>query len=742
MLGRTFRLLACSVILASCTYGMATPPPGPPPSPPLDSTRGASFEGNFNDLKHIIDLYEESETKTFVQTSDFLIVQQSKPVSFLYSINAIKDSSSPEITAELDDEFIASLSAGEAFYTAELKCAHCKENGTPLPPQPIAFDFETSSTDEIRFSFTPILSSGDSGIVKSRVAVSISKNGREIDQVPIELCVTDQDISDDSLLPKIRGLCSEAFSQETNASFLPGSITEIAPSMKMSFSRASIRLSRAADFDNENTPQIRLSSANVEGRGAVIWVEIYDAPFRDWLENTPGAWEIFERNVEKDHTKQRVLTLSFDAERDLQELRRYKTEFHMMLSCVMLRSDDMSTSADAESDLWKAARSLFWQMIMSNTGCEDPTDPMDADAVFASMYLAGQILSDDIGKSDWKNFITALGGYQSSLASYTHDQFGDRFLDFYEPMRLESRLGGLPIQFLHPTIFEDDDEIAKPSGFPQFFGFLFEIANRNDLVDYGPTRIRNDFRPQHPIFVGFTSNISNEDGDTIDDQLEATSQRVADKVREFVSNEIDGVELIEPLSSEELTQSLVDGARDVDLIWAFTHGDAHGLSVNEGERSGSKNFLSQNNLILTRSSLSDLSSYDRFSVSDLKSLRWKLLRKIHRPEWPRAPIVALLACESGAPGVFSYAGDEGFVSAFLDRGASAVISTEAEIDEQSALEFSHYFLASLRNGKDDITTGPSNAVWYARAAMYKNGFDNMFGLMISYTGVHGGVISN
>ena len=708
---------------------------------------------NFEFLEHKIELENATSygDTSFIQTPDFLIVERWKEVSFTYSIGTVYEGPKLHYAAGLDDELVNSLAKGDAYYTVELRCDHCEVNEAPLPPQPLVFDFETNSTNRVGFSFTPDVELVDKRVQRSRVAVSISKNGREIDQVPIDLCIVDRDaLRDYSFEPSELKSCSEAIRQTKVLREIdrPSEYTgyymsmDNVPRLKASLSNTIRRISRSADANTNDTAQVRLSSVTIPGRGAVIWVEIYDRPFRDWLENGSGVWDAFESSVEQNHTNERVLTLSFDAERDLAELKRYKSQFHMLLSCVMLREADLSASNDDENDLWKAARTGFWRLIMTSTGCEDPIDPKNSDEVFFALYMAGEALSDDIGKHDWKNFKNTLGYYQSTIASNVRNQWGDRFLEFYEPMRLESRLGGLPIQFLHTEIDIENETITRSSDYPQFFGFLFDIANFNDLVENGTTKIRDSFQPKHTIFIGYNSNLSNEDGDSIDDQLEATSNRVAEKISEFLLNETEGVELLRPRSSEELRESLIDGASDLDLIWAFTHGDAHGLSVDQNEQSRTRNFLSQNNLILSRSSLDDLSSYDRFSVSDIKGLQVPLWKKIQRTEWPKAPIVALMACESGAPGIFSYAGDDGFVSAFLDRGASAVISTEAEIDEQSALEFSHYFLISLRESEDNKARGPSNAVWYARAAMYENGFGNMFGLMISYTGVHGGVISN
>lgn len=172
-------------------------------------------------------------------------------------------------------------------------------------------------------------------------------------------------------------------------------------------------------------------------------------------------------------------------------------------------------------------------------------------------------------------------------------------------------------------------------------------------------------------------------------------------------------------SSPEAVQRVFEReARDLELIWTFTHGK-NGIEF-EFERGGFvQRFEKEGQRIL-------LSDKEGDFVSAGQVLRWTTSTEFG-PYLESRPIVFLNGCETGASGGAKGAGAS-FPYVFLERGARAVIATESPIWPYFGYALGTQYLANLKRGDR-----AAEALYLARLEFMQMN-RNPFGLLYSIYG--------
>ena len=171
--------------------------------------------------------------------------------------------------------------------------------------------------------------------------------------------------------------------------------------------------------------------------------------------------------------------------------------------------------------------------------------------------------------------------------------------------------------------------------------------------------------------------------------------------------------------------------QDVNFIWAYTHGktrydDVSSLYAPIG--------VSPRLIFRIADPGDEMARDDVFLPTRLRALAsesdYGLVFTSH-------PLVVLIACETGIPG----GGTSGqtFAGKFINAGAFGVITTEAEIHDETADAFGKILMQAFARGDG---TPPSSAVLEARRRIYQETEGNLWPLLFHYTGSHGSRFEN
>lgn len=629
-------------------------------------------------LKTAVDIIHRIEFPDNLSSrSREVVLKANKETNLYYSLAPRQDAFSAieqPISSKLNDL----LEKGDTVLSIKFQCNICRTADNFQMKQSVQYLEESNSSEPIEFRFTPLEISDvklSQEYPSSEPAVSliVLRDGILYDRIDIPVKVESKKRSSDSSVMRHISDSPEFKSKEI-----------------FDLSNYEREISYSERINKGGQPDISMELVSVNGSPLQLHVEIHD----DTLQTDYDP--IFVSSTEPRTINKSSLEYSYLTRfQNFEEVKTLARKVYLRLSCLTVAPE-----TDESIKLRKAAKSILKKYCYRYVG-----NISEHWTIEQLKNIGGNLAS--IGYS----IFYKMAGDKAFRESFDRlIELGKKRAD-NDPIKiLFKSKEHLPIQLLYPFgTFTPED--------PKFFGLIFDLAERQ--YKHPPLLGELSIFPGkkwETVFGGFKGDYrkTNEI-----DLISIFSKTHYNEIRDKVMSG-GGLTFENQVTSQNFLNNIIEKRKSVDLIWTYVHGDGRGWSAPYYPKLDS-----------TPKLIFGLHTEE----IDYLPVEYILeeMSRVTQENNPlaAAPLVTLIACESGSGGLGGTSGNK-FSQEFFQLGARGVITTEAEIHAGSASLFGAELIDSLVNKK----TPPSRAVLTARRNLFKT-YKNLWSLLFHYEGAHG-----
>lgn len=678
------------------------------------------------------------------ENQDTITLIKNRQTTVRYSLEAqLKGESSGPLVSE---SARAALNEGKALDVV-FRCSICGFSDNVQPPQKILFDRETLRTNEIEFAFSPIddreqdhnwLPLGES----PGVTLILLEAGVRHDQLHIPISLLDEGfVANENKSPQEIDFRQRPAAQVIKKidNFLTYGRQKISQFTQTKGSVATIQIRQNVPFQqySDSRPDLKIVVSEIGGGSTNIVVKAELMRPKD-----QGLARLLIEQLEEfgidafqyfDNEVTFVTSISgFD------DLNSTLGETYASLSCLVRREGVGASVSRAATE-----------SVLGGSRCEDwvgipfiwTADNRNAATASRRMYLEGrQLYSDLFGSLGSESKIRQL---MDALADISGRRLSGEMRGPVIKIRTHSQIH-IPVQLLHPH--EENYERSQS----KFLGLVFDIIEGKDIgQSYSLPRKVPFYEAEtwNVVFGSYSGPDYNSlaraeatcdelwDSGSIIDRVSYLACRHRSKIVDVLVKEgrigqSSGQKAA--LNSSEFESALWESRRNVNFVWTYTHG-----KTRFDDSRGFYNPVGVNPRLIFRAAKpggNERSQDDAFVPARLRALALEvdggLIFQSH-------PLVVLLACETGIPG--SGTSGQSFAGKFINAGAFGVITTEAEIHDETADYFGVLLMEQFTAGR---RMSPSRAVLEVRRNIFSDTQGNLWPLLFHYTGSHSSYFEN